>query len=56
MPQSIVRTGSKISFLVIGICKIFSTQKCITVGVSQVCKMFHASKMMSSFTGKPFGN
>jgi mRNA degradation ribonuclease J1/J2 len=36
---------------IIGIYKIFSTQKCITVGVSQVCKMFHASKMMSSFTG-----
>ena len=38
-------------FYGIGIYKIFLTQKCITVGVSQVCKMFHASKMMSSFTG-----
>jgi hypothetical protein len=35
----------------IGIYKIFLTQKCITVGVSQDCNMFHASKMMSSFTG-----
>ena len=35
----------------IGIYKIFLTQKCITVGVSQVHNTFHASKMMSSFTG-----
>ena len=35
----------------IGIYKIFLTQKCITVGVSQDCNMFHASKMMSNFTG-----
>ena len=39
------------SLLYIGIYKIFQSEKCITVGVSQVCKMFHASKMMSSFTG-----
>ena len=34
---------------------IYCFQKCITVDVSQVWKMFHASKMMSSFTGQPFG-
>ena len=46
--------GSKIQcplFKHVGIYKFFSTQKCITVGVSQDCNMFHASKMMSSFTG-----
>ena len=35
----------------IGIYKNFQSEKCITVGVSQVFNMFHASKMMSSFTG-----
>jgi methylglyoxal synthase len=37
--------------LMIGIYKIFQSEKRITGGVSQVCKMFHALKMMSSCTG-----
>ena len=31
--------------------KIFRIEKCFTVGVSQVFKVFHAPKMMASFTG-----
>ena len=34
---------------------IISMEKCITVGVVYICKIFRASKLMASFTGKPFG-
>jgi len=39
----------------VGKYKIFRIEKCFAVGVSRVSKMFHAPKMMASFTGKPFG-
>ncbi|MDK2779738.1 MAG: hypothetical protein PWP61_35 [Trichococcus sp.] len=38
-------------FDIVGKYKIFRIEKSFTVGVSHVCKMFHAPQMMASFTG-----